>query len=78
MTSTAVPPVSASANAIATPSTSSTPKPRTIGTGESSSTRKPAAVASAAVPIVGAATRAARTAPRAVGGSAIRAWYWIA
>ena len=45
------------------PATSSAPKPRTIGTGDSSSTRKPTPVASAAVAITGTATRAARTAP---------------
>ena len=39
------------------PSTSSAPKPRTIGTGESSSTRKPTAVAIPAVRIVGPARR---------------------
>ena len=41
------------------PTISSTPKPRTIGTGESSRARNPAAVASAAVAIVGAAAAAA-------------------
>ena len=45
------------------PTTSSTPKPRTIGTGDSSSTRNPAPVASAAV---------------AMNGSGVRDWYWIA
>ena len=56
--SAAVPALSARKNAIAMPTTSSTPKPRTIGTGESSSTRKPTPVASAAVAIVGTAMRA--------------------
>ena len=59
--SAAVPAVSASAKAIAMPATSSAPNPRTIGTGESSSTRKPTPVASAAVAITGTATRAARS-----------------
>ena len=66
------------------PSTSSAPKPRTIGTGESSSTRKPTAVATPAVRIVGppaaaAAAAAARAVvrPRAYASSK-RAWNWIA
>ena len=53
----------ASTNATNTPATSSAPNPRTIGTGETSSSRKPTPVASAAVPI------AATGEP---------AWYWIA
>ncbi len=53
--SAAVPAVNASRKATAMPATSSTPNPRTIGTGDSSSTRKPAPVASAAVAITGTA-----------------------
>ena len=62
------------------PATSSTPKPRTIGTGESSSTRKPAAVAVAAITIVGAPRAATRRTPSSSGGpsSWIRVWSWIA
>ena len=66
------------------PATSSTPNPRTIGTGESSSTRKPTAVASPAVAIVGTDVRAVRTAASPVpaapprSSSSTRAWYWIA
>ena len=57
------------------PTTSSAPNPRTIGTGESWSTRKPTAVASAAVAIVGIASRAASGASPPA--SSTRAWYWI-
>ena len=57
--SAAEPAVSAHRNATAMPATSSRPNPRTIGTGDSSSTRKPVPVASAAVPIAGAALAAA-------------------
>ncbi len=71
----AVPAVRASTNATAMPATSSTPKPRTIGTGDSSSTRKPTPVASAAVPIAGTAVRATRAGSPS---SSSRAWYWIA
>ena len=53
--SAAVPALIARKNAIAMPATSRIPKPRTIGTGDSSSTRKPTPVASAAVPIVATA-----------------------
>ena len=65
------------------PTTSSTPKPRTIGTGDSSSTRKPTAVASPAVAIVGTAGARRRAAASAVAArrassSSTRAWYWIA
>jgi hypothetical protein len=74
--SAAVPALSARKNAIAMPTTSSTPKPRTIGTGDSSSTRKPTLVASAAVAIVGTAVRAVRRASPP--SSSTRAWYWIA
>ena len=76
-------------NAITIPTTSSTPKPRTIGTGESVSTSIAAALAAAAVAIVGAPTRAAaRTAARrrseidpAVADAwppPTRDWNWIA
>ena len=51
----AVPALSAQASAIAMPTINNSPKPRTIGTGESSRATNPAAVASAAVAIVGAA-----------------------
>ena len=51
--SAAVPAVSASAKAMAMPATSSAPNPRTIGTGDSSRTRKPTPVASAAVAMTG-------------------------
>jgi hypothetical protein len=63
------------------PSTSSRPNPRTIGTGESSSTRNPVAVATPAVKIVGPPATTAATAgsgsPRA-SASSKRAWNWIA
>ena len=58
------------------PTTSSAPNPRTIGTGESCSTRKPTPVASAAVAIVGPARRTARSASPP--SSSTRAWNWIA
>ena len=58
-TSAAKPAVSAHASAITMPTTSSAPNPRTIGTGESSSTRKPTAVASPALAIVGPPAAAA-------------------
>ena len=83
-TSAAKPAVTAHASASTMPSTTSAPKPRTIGTGESSSTRKPTAVASPAVAIVGPPAAAARAAasrssplpsPRS---SSCRAWNWIA
>ncbi len=73
-----MPALSANASESATPTTSSAPKSRTIGTGESSSTRKPTAVASAAVAIVGAAVRAARTGGPPGGSSLARACHWIA
>ena len=87
--STAEPAVSAHRKATAMPATSSRPKPRTIGTGESSSTRKPVAVASAAVAIAGAELAAAwptardaeigpapsRSASRRA--SWARAWNWM-
>ena len=60
----AVPPAIANSSATPIPTTSWTPNPRTIGTGDKSSTRNPAAVASAAVAIVASA--------------AARAWTWIA
>ena len=79
------PAVRAHASAMTIPTTSRIPKPRTIGTGESSSTRKPVAVASAAVAIVGALTDAARAiaGPAAVPdcvrrASSARDWNWIA
>ena len=55
--SAANPAVIAHANASPTPTTSSRPKPRTIGTGEMPSTRKPAAVAPQAVAIDGPGQR---------------------
>ena len=58
--SAATPSVSAQPSASAMPATSSSPKPRTIGTGESARTRKPAAVAAAAVATVGAPRCAVR------------------
>ena len=58
-----------------TPATSAAPNSRTIGTGDSHSTRNPAAVASAATPIAGAARRAAA---RALPSSCTRAWYCTA
>jgi len=75
------------ASAIAIPTSSRIPKSRTIGTGESWSTRKPAAVASAAVAIVGAPVAAARAIARSAGiqapawarrASSARDWNWIA
>ncbi len=51
------------------PTTSSAPKPRTMGTGESSRTRKPTAVAIPALRMVGppaAAAAVAASAPSAV------------
>ena len=75
--------MSARQKAIATPTTSRMPKPRTIGIGESKRTQKPATVASAAVAITGPPRAAASTAARA--GelpvsicSPNRAWNWIA
>ena len=77
------PVLTARRNASATPTTSSSPNPRTIGIGDSSSTRKPAAVARQAVAIIGPPRTAASTAAR--GGDAParvastkRAWNWIA
>ena len=62
--SAAKPAHSAQASASTMPTTSSRPKPRTIGTGERSSTRKPVAVATPAVRIVGPpAVRPPRPAP---------------
>ena len=66
------------------PTTTRAPKPRTIGTGDSSSTRKPTAVARPAVAIVGppaaaalaAASRSSSAFPRL--SSSWRAWNWIA
>ncbi len=63
------------------PSTSRAPKPRTIGTGESRSTRKPTAVATPALMMVGPPARAASTAGSAAPfsvASSNRAWNWIA
>ena len=57
--SAAAPTVSAHASATARPTTSSTPKPRTIGTGESSSTRIAAELEAPPATIVGAPTVAA-------------------
>ena len=51
------------------PTTSSTPKPRTIGTGESSSTSIAPALAAAAVAIVGAPLAAAARIASACGRS---------
>jgi hypothetical protein len=66
-----------------TPAKRRTPKPRTIGVGESRSTRKPAAVARHAVAMVGPARFAAVLAadsPEAPvdSTSSRRAWNWIA
>ncbi len=77
------PTVSASANEIVIPSTSSNAKPRTIGIGERTRTQKPAAVANPAVAITGAPFDAASTAARggeepARAASTKRAWNWIA
>ena len=77
----ATPSVSAHSSASAMPTTSSSPKPRTIGTGESASTRKPAAVAQAAITIVGAPSRATRPTASASGSSSCscsRDCSWIA
>ena len=80
----AKPAVSAQANASTIPITSRRPKPRTIGTGERSSTRKPVAVAAPAVAIVGAPSAAARVAapaaspPGRARSSLNRDWNWIA
>ncbi len=71
-----MPALSARKNAIAMPATSRIPKPRTIGTGDSSRTRKPTPVAKPAVAIVGTAVRAVRSASPS--SSSTRAWYWIA
>ena len=60
-TSAAKPAVRAQASAMAMPSTSRPPKPRTIGTGDESSNRKPTPVARPAVAIVGPPTAAARS-----------------
>jgi len=49
-------------SATAMPATSRAPKPRTIGTGDRSSTRKPTAVATPAVRIVGPPAVTAATA----------------
>ena len=57
-----MPRVIAQAKASTIPATSTSPKPWTIGTGESSRTRKPTAVAMAAVRIVGAAIAPTRAA----------------
>ena len=81
----AKPAVAASANASATPATSSSPKERTIGIGESSAApRSPAAVATQAAPITGPPPRGGRRggarrgpAPSAR-ASLKRAWNWIA
>ena len=80
----AKPAVRAHRNASAMPATSRTPNPRTMGTGESSSTRKPTAVAIPAVAMVGPPAAAARTAacrgsPSAPGlSSSQRECSWIA
>ena len=61
--------MSAQRKAITTPATSSSPKPRTIGTGESSSTSIAPMLAIPAVAIVGApAIAALLTAARACAG----------
>jgi len=76
--------VSAQPKASAIPITRSSPKPRTIGTGDSRSTRKPAPVARQAVAMVGPPRAAARgAASRAVKPSSRitsswREWNWIA
>ena len=67
--------MSANTKAKAIPITSRRPNPRTIGTGESSSTRNPTAVASAAVAMVGTPVRAARSGSPS---SSTLAWYWMA
>ena len=79
----AKPAVSAQAKARTIPITSRAPNPRTIGIGDSSSTRKPAAVARPAAAMVGAPSAAARGA--ACSGeapsrrdSSKRDWNWIA
>ena len=67
------------------PATSNSPNPWTIGTGDSSSTRNPVAVASAAVAIVGAARLVARATaawappapPSCTQASWARAWNWM-
>ena len=82
-TSAAKPAQTAQASANPMPTTSSAPKPRTIGTGDSSSTRKPTAVATPAVRIVGPPAAAAAAAAAARGSatrarcSSKRAWNWI-
>ena len=81
-----MPSVIAVASAMKMPPTSSRPKPRTIGTGETPSTRKPAAVAAAAIATAGAPVRAtwataATTSARVARGparSSIRACSWMA
>ena len=83
--SAAKPAVSAQASATKMPITSNAPNPRTIGTGESSSTRKPTAVERPAVAIVGPPALAAAAALAAgPGGTAAvlstsskRAWNWM-
>ncbi len=83
-TSAAKPAQIAHRSASTIPSTSSAPKPRTIGTGDSSRTRKPTAVATPAERIVGPPALAALTAaPRGsvaerASASSKRAWNWIA
>ena len=59
-TSAAKPAVRATTKASAMPSTSTPPKPRTIGTGDRSSTRKPTLVARPALAMVGPPSAAAR------------------
>src|SRR5262249_6142978 len=77
------PPVSATTNARATPITSSRPKERTRGLGESTKTAKPAIVARQAAPITGPPPAAAVATARPGGApsardSLNRAWNWIA
>jgi hypothetical protein len=82
--STAKPAVSVSANASTIPITSRIPNDLTIGTGDSSRTRKPAAVAAPAVAITGPPARAACAArsawsPPASGAVSLNLdWNWIA
>ena len=61
--SAAKPAVAATAKASAMPTTSSSPKERTIGIGESARAAKPAAVARQAVPITGPPRRRRRSPP---------------
>ena len=73
--SSAKPAVSVTANASTMPTTSRAPNARTIGTGDSSRTRNPAAVAAPAVAITG--PPASAPPPRAP-SARNRDWNWIA